>query len=135
MFKVKPVPTGYQIYWATVDEERNPVPLAYEWDRVYTGPSGQSNAYRRHRQLNKLVEIQATLFEIGGAWWAGPYKTGRGQGKYYIHPNRDEPTQEALLGFRSLDALEQWIVKQRERNAKLEQEDQEEVESNRSHDE
>lgn len=114
MFKVKSVDAGYQIVWDSKDGERNPVPLAFEWDKIYTGPGAQSNAYRRCRQLKQLVQVQDGLREVGAAWWAGPYKTGKGNGKYYIHPNRHEPTQDAMIGFASLDALSEWIEERKQ---------------------
>ena len=118
VFKVKRVPgTGYQIYWAS--EERNPVPLAFEWDKIYTGSSGQSNAYRRARQLNTLVAIQERLLAVGAGWWAGPYKAGKGKGgKYYIHPDRDEPREEDLLGFTTLEQLVSWIEESEKQRSK-----------------
>jgi hypothetical protein len=105
-FTVVPLTPGYHIVWESEDE----IPLAYEWDKVYTGTSGQSNAYRRARQLNKLVEIQAALFQMGGAWWAGPYKSGKGKGEYVILPKKQ--IQDELLGFSSLEQLSAWIKEQ-----------------------
>ena len=112
MFQVVPVEQGYRIEWQSKD--KHPVPLAFEWDKIYTGPSAQSNAYRRRRQLNRLVQVQQALIEVGGSWWAGPYKTGKGNGKYYIHPNRDDPRQEDISDFPLLDALATWIEQKRQ---------------------
>ncbi len=39
MFQVKSKANGYCVEWVGEEGQRNPVPLAYEWDKMDTGPS------------------------------------------------------------------------------------------------
>jgi hypothetical protein len=89
----------------------------------------RQNAYRRAKQLNQIERVQQGLKEVEASWWAGPYKTGKGTGKYYIHPNKHEPTQDAMLGFASLDALEEWIEQRRVWLAEREKQIREQIEA------